>query len=99
MLISRSPVVFRSALVLVCRAAIVCRAEERLQLATSTSQVPEGVCSESLIFEERRRTTDLLIFPCWGMPLAKRLFLSETMFAIAWFGEDDPSEVAVFRQS
>ena len=66
MLICRSPVVFRSALVLVCRAAVVCRSEGRLQRATSTSQVSADVCSESLIREERRRTADLPIFPCWG---------------------------------
>ena len=75
MLICRSPVVFRSALVLVCRAAVVCRSEGRLQRATSTSQVSEDVCSESLIFEERRRTTDHPIIPCWGDASSEALVL------------------------
>ena len=77
MLICRSRVVCRSALVLVCRAAAVCHAEGCLRReahfeqmkhsrATSTSQVSADVCSESLIREERRRTADLPIFPCWG---------------------------------
>ena len=59
----------------------------------STSHFFEDASGETLIFHADVKFATFIL---WGMSQAKRLFLQTAVLVISQFGEDVPSEIAIF---